>query len=99
MPQFSSLTSPTASSQADLLVSAALHLMSNYSLQQIEGAPCVKLACVIERHFKALSTLPDLAPVVQATCQQMCEHWARIASNGVEQAGRKKAFGAGHGAP
>ena len=64
------------SSQPDLLVSAALHLMSHYSTRPGEDAACLKLACVIERHLKALAALPQLSPVLQGTCVQLAEQWA-----------------------
>ena len=68
---------PAATScQPDLLVSAALHLMSHYSTRAGEGGTCLKLACVIERHLKALAALPQLSPVLQGTCSQLAEQWA-----------------------
>jgi hypothetical protein len=68
--------SSAIASQPELLVSAALHLMSHYSTQAREGGPCLKLASVIERHLKALAALPQLAPVLQGTCSQLAEQWA-----------------------
>ena len=65
-----------AASHPELLVSAALHLMSQYSTQVSAGGPCLKLASVIERHLKALAALPQLAPVLQGTCSQLAEQWA-----------------------
>jgi hypothetical protein len=64
------------SSQPDLLVSAALHLMSHYGTRPGADAACLKLACVIERHLKALAALPELSPVLQGTCTQLAEQWA-----------------------
>ncbi len=63
--------------QPELLVSAALHLMSHYSAQA-GAAPCVKLASVIERHLKALAGHAGLTPVLRATCQQLSEQWAGV---------------------
>lgn len=68
--------SAAPSSQPDLLVSAALHLMSHYSTRPGADAACLKLACVIERHLKALAALPQLSPVLQGTCSQLAEQWA-----------------------
>lgn len=68
----------TAPSQPELLVSAVLHLMSHYTANLGETGACIKLASVIERHLKALSDLPDLAPVLRATCRQLSEQWAMI---------------------
>ncbi len=61
----------------ELLVSAALYLMSHYSTSsKAEARTCARLAAVIERHLKVLADLPGLAPVLQATCQQLSEQWA-----------------------
>lgn len=67
-----------ASAQPELLVSAVLHLMSHYNANMNETGVCVKLASVIQRHLKALADLPDLAPVLRATCQQSAEQWAAV---------------------
>jgi hypothetical protein len=72
----------TLPSQPELLVSAALHLMSHYSTRGDDAGTCLKLASVIERHLKALAGHGDLAPVLRATCQQLSEQWAGM----VEQA-------------
>ena len=58
------------------MVSAVLHLMSHYTAGSEAAGGCVKLASVIERHLKALASLPELAPVLSATCQQLSEQWA-----------------------
>ena len=77
------LVEPSAlPSQPELLVSAALHLMSHYSTRGDDAGTCLKLASVIERHLKALAGHGDLAPVLRATCQQLSEQWAGM----VEQA-------------
>lgn len=66
--------------QPELMVSAVLHLMSHYTANNShsDSGACLKLASVIERHFKALAGLPELAPVLRATCQQLSEQWAGI---------------------
>ena len=68
--------SSASACQPDLLVSAALHLMSHYSTRPGEGTACLKLACVIERHLKALAAMPQLSSVLQGTCSQLAEQWA-----------------------
>lgn len=73
-PDFLETAAPT--SQPDLLVSAALHLMSHYGTRPGADTACLKLACVIERHLKALAALPHLSPVLQGTCTQLAEQWA-----------------------
>ena len=62
----------------ELMLSAVLHLMSHYTARSRDSGACLKLASVIERHLKALASLPDLAPVLQATCQQLSEQWAGL---------------------
>ncbi|MEO6922007.1 MAG: hypothetical protein ABI171_23725 [Collimonas sp.] len=68
----------SAPAQPELLVSAVLHLMSHYTANSQETSACVKLASVIERHLKALADLPNLAPVLRATCQQLSEQWGTV---------------------
>jgi len=83
------------STQPDLLVSAVLHLMSHYSVnanQAENDKACLKLASVIERHLKALSDLPDLAPVVRATCQQLAEQWANLIDKNLPAPGKTRRF-------
>jgi hypothetical protein len=62
--------------QGLLLVASLLHLMSHYTARGDGEQPCVKLASVIERHLCALSRLPDIDPVLRATCEQLAERWA-----------------------
>lgn len=72
------LASDNAPQRPELMLSAVLHLMSHYSARSADSGPCLKLASVIERHLKALARRPDLAPVLQATCQQLSEQWASV---------------------
>lgn len=78
--------------QPELLVSAVLHLMSHYTANGQESPGCAKLAAVIERHLKALAELPDLAPVLRATCRQLSEEWAGIVERTVRTASRQNRF-------
>ncbi|WP_300756592.1 hypothetical protein [Janthinobacterium sp.] len=70
----SSMSAGTTGQQPELMLSAVLHLMSHYHA----NSACPKLASVIERHLQVLSSLPDLAPVLQATCQQLSQQWATL---------------------
>ena len=81
-----------ASAQPELLVSAVLHLMSHYNANMNETGVCVKLASVIQRHLKALADLPDLAPVLRATCQQLSEQWAAVVERSLPQPQRRPFF-------
>ncbi|WP_091875436.1 hypothetical protein [Massilia yuzhufengensis] len=65
-------------SQDVLLVASLLHLMSHYTARGDGEQPCVKLASVIERHLCALSRLPDIDPVLRATCEQLADRWAGL---------------------
>lgn len=82
-------TTPT---QPELLVSAVLHLMSHYTANAQESNSCIRLASVIERHLKALADLPDLAPVLRATCQQLSEQWAVVVEKAMPQPDRFNLF-------
>lgn len=70
----------------ELLMSAALHLMSQYAAGEQESGACVRLAAVIERHLKALAELPGLEPVLRATCRQLSEQWADLVDRRVRPA-------------
>ena len=71
-------TSSAPRSQDALLVASLLHLMSNYTTRGDGEQPCVKLASVIERHLCALSRLPNIDPVLRATCEQLADQWAVV---------------------
>ena len=62
---------PAGRSPDALLVASLLHLMSHYTAREAGEPPCVKLASVIERHLCALARLPDVDPVLRATCEQL----------------------------
>jgi hypothetical protein len=84
------LEASRASEHPELLVSAVLHLMSHYTANAgEEGGVCIKLASVIERHLKALASLPTLAPVLRATCQQLSEQWATVVENALPKPERQ----------
>ena len=72
------LPSQAPRSQDVLLVVSLLHLMSHYTARGDGEQPCVKRASVIERHLCALSRLPDVDPVLRATCEQLAERWAGL---------------------
>ena len=69
---------PAGRSPDALLVASLLHLMSHYTAREAGEPPCVKLASVIERHLCALARLPDIDPVLRATCEQLTEKWAAL---------------------
>ncbi len=75
--------------QAEILISATLHLMSHYSA---EGGG-LKLAAVIERHLQALSNAQGLAPVLRATCEQLSEQWAKVVARAIPHRQKRTWFG------
>ncbi len=78
LEDFDDIRSPA---RPELLISAALHLMSHYAASEQESrgnGSCVRLAAVIERHLKALADLPGLEPVLRATCNQLSRQWADV---------------------
>ena len=83
---------PTVRTQPELLLSAVLHLMSHYTAGGQEAQSCTRLASAIERHLKALAELPELAPVLQATCQQLSEQWAGLVDRAIRPPQRPNLF-------
>ncbi|WP_211451461.1 hypothetical protein [Collimonas antrihumi] len=59
----------------ELLISAVLHLISQYNMHNLASDASVQSARTIERHLRTLSDWPGLAPVLRATCQQLSEQW------------------------
>ena len=90
------MTSPVEESASntrpELLVSAVLHLMSHYAAHTGEDGPCLKLGAIIERHLRALVDIPDLPPVLRATCQQLSEQWANVVERAQPQQQRRSFF-------
>ena len=66
----------------ELLISAVLHLISQYNRHHLASGACVQSATTIERHLRTLSDWPGLAPVLRATCQQLSDQWTLM----IEQA-------------
>lgn len=80
-------------SQPELLVSAVLHLMSLYTANSDETGACIKLASIIERHLKVLADLPELTPVLRATCQELSEQWAMVVERAMPRPEKLKRVG------
>lgn len=68
-----------------VMLASLLHLMSHYTARDEKDRPCVRLASVIERHLCALARLPELDPVLRATCEQLSERWAALVDAGMPQ--------------
>ncbi len=78
--------------QPDLLVSAVMHLMSQYTANVGASGDCIKLASIIERHLRALADFPGLPPVLQATCQQLSEQWAGVVDRAMPKPAKASFF-------
>lgn len=75
----------------ELLISAVLHLMTHYT-SNTDTHGCTRLASVIERHMIALAELPDLAPVLKATCRHLADEWANVVERAMPQPERAGFF-------
>jgi len=73
MPTLSaeSLLTPFDAAKPEVMLSAALYLMSSYGC----GGGCPKLAHVILKHLRILAERDDLAPVLRDTCARLVEQW------------------------
>lgn len=84
--QFAEASLPPAQGRPQrdaVMLASLLHLMSHYTARDEADRPCVRLASVIERHLCALARLPELDPVLRATCEQLCEKWAGLVDDGM----------------
>jgi hypothetical protein len=89
--EYSSLLEPADTpTKPELLVSALLHLMSHYTAHLHEKDKCLRLAAVIERHLKVLSTLPGLSPLLQATCLQLADDWTDLVDQNLPRPEKSK---------
>lgn len=59
------------SGKPEVIVSAALYLMSSYGC----SGGCPRLAHVILKHLRILAERNDLAPVLRETCGKLAEQW------------------------
>ncbi|MFT3800365.1 MAG: hypothetical protein QM766_04025 [Burkholderiaceae bacterium] len=64
-------------SRPEVIISAALHLMSAYS----RDGGCARLAHTILRHLELIAERQDVAPVVRETCAQLVDEWERLLQN------------------
>ena len=70
MPPFA-VTAAIDASKPEVIVSAALYLMSSYGC----SGGCPKLAHVIVKHLRVLAERSDLPPVLCSTCAGLAEQW------------------------
>ncbi len=83
------LAVPATRHRDAVMLASLLHLMSHYTARDERDRPCVRLASVIERHLCALARLPDLDPVLRATCEQLGEKWAGLVDDSLPRPAKR----------
>jgi hypothetical protein len=64
---------------SELLISSVLRLISQHgALAAMDTEAAIRSAETIERHLKTLAELPDMEPILCATCQQLSEQWGML---------------------
>jgi hypothetical protein len=64
---------------SELLISSVLQLISQHgALAAMDTEAAIRSAGIIERHLKTLAELPDMEPILRATCQQLSEQWGML---------------------
>ncbi|RXZ33370.1 hypothetical protein D9O50_13530 [Oxalobacteraceae bacterium CAVE-383] len=60
------------------MISAVLQLISRHGTLAAGSEDAVRSAAAIEQHLKTLAALPDMEPILRATCQQLSEQWGML---------------------
>jgi hypothetical protein len=63
--------------RSDLLLSAALYLVSRYATAATQGQVCPRLAVSIQCHLELLAERSDVSGLVRDTCGLLAEEWRR----------------------
>ncbi len=63
--------------RSDLLLSAALYLVSRYATAASQGQVCQRLAVSIQCHLEILAERGDVSGLVRDTCALLAEEWRR----------------------
>ncbi|MCX7891686.1 MAG: hypothetical protein N2544_04860 [Burkholderiales bacterium] len=71
--------------RADILLSAALYLISRYAAAAAQGSVCSRLAVSIQCHLEILAERTDVARLVRDTCGLLAEEWRRSVANEAER--------------
>jgi hypothetical protein len=59
--------------EVDRLLASTIYLMSCHA-----GAPCARIASLIERHLEALSRHAEAGPLLRETCRRLGDHWEAL---------------------
>jgi hypothetical protein len=74
------------SANAELLLSGVLQMISQHIVDADPNPDHARLSAArIERRLTTLSNLPDMEPVLRATCQQLCEQWGALSEQHVRK--------------
>jgi hypothetical protein len=63
---------------SEFLISAVLQLISRHGTLAADTEAAAHSAATIEQHLKTLAALPDMEPILRATCLQLSEQWGML---------------------
>jgi hypothetical protein len=63
---------------SEFLISAVLQLISRHGTLPADSDDAAQSAATIEQHLKTLAGLPDMEPILRATCLQLSEQWGML---------------------
>ena len=63
---------------SEFLISTVLQLISRHGALRMESGDAARSAAAIEQHLKTLADLPDMEPILRATCLQLSEQWGML---------------------
>jgi hypothetical protein len=72
--------------RTDLILSAALYLITRYAESAARGVTCPRLAVSIQCHLEILAERSDVSGLVRDTCALLADEWRRTLANGEESA-------------
>jgi hypothetical protein len=72
--------------RTDLILSAALYLITRYAESAARGVTCPRLAVSIQCHLEILAERSDVSRLVRDTCALLADEWRRTLANGEDVA-------------
>ena len=71
--------------RVDVLLSAALYLISRYAAPSSQGTSCSRLAVSIQCHLEILAERSDVSRLVRDICGLLADEWRRSVANEEER--------------
>jgi len=71
--------------RVDVLLSAALYLISRYAAAASQGTACSRLAVSIQCHLEILAERTDVSRLVRDTCGLLADEWRQSVANEAER--------------